>query len=37
MSGSGSACFALFQDARLASAAASHLTMQGQWAVATAF
>jgi 4-diphosphocytidyl-2-C-methyl-D-erythritol kinase len=37
MSGSGSACFALFQDARLASAAAGHLTMQGQWAVATAF
>ena len=37
MSGSGSACFALFPDAKLASAAAARLTRKGRWAVATAF
>ena len=37
MSGSGSACFALFPDAKLASAAAAQLTRKGRWAVATAF
>ena len=37
MSGSGSACFALFPDAALASAGATRLTKQGRWAVATAF
>ena len=37
MSGSGSACFALFPDAALAGAGATRLTSQGQWAVATAF
>jgi 4-diphosphocytidyl-2-C-methyl-D-erythritol kinase len=37
MSGSGSACFALFPDAALASAGAVRLTSQGHWAVATTF
>jgi 4-diphosphocytidyl-2-C-methyl-D-erythritol kinase len=37
MSGSGSACFALFDDVGLASAAAAHLADQGYWAVATGF
>jgi 4-diphosphocytidyl-2-C-methyl-D-erythritol kinase len=37
MSGSGSACFALFPDAALASAGATRLTKQGRWAVATDF
>ena len=37
MSGSGSACFALFPDAGHAAAGATRLTKQGRWAVATAF
>ena len=37
MSGSGSACFALFPDAALASAGATRMTKQGRWAVATDF
>ena len=37
MSGSGSACFALFPDAQLASAAAARLARKGRWAVSTAF
>jgi len=37
MSGSGSACFALFDDANLASAGAAYLADQGYWAVATRF
>lgn len=37
MSGSGSACFALFSDADPASAAATTLRQEGWWAVATSF
>jgi 4-diphosphocytidyl-2-C-methyl-D-erythritol kinase len=37
MSGSGSACFALFPDAGLASAGAAQMAARGQWAVATTF
>ena len=37
MSGSGSACFALFPDAALAAAGARRLTAQGLWAIATVF
>jgi len=37
MSGSGSACFALFPDAALAGAGAARLTRKGRWAVATDF
>jgi len=37
MSGSGSACFALFDEVDLANDAAAHLAGQGYWAVATSF
>ena len=37
MSGSGSACFALFEDAALAGAGAARLAEKGHWAVATSF
>ena len=37
MTGSGSACFALFPDAALAAAAAARLTAAGRWAVASSF
>ncbi len=37
MSGSGSACFALFEDAAFADAGAARLAEQGHWAVATSF
>ena len=37
MSGSGSACFALFAEAGLASAGAARLAELGRWAVATRF
>lgn len=37
MTGSGSACFALFPDAALAAAAAARMTATGHWAVASSF
>ena len=37
MTGSGSACFALFPDAAAAAAAAARLTAAGRWAVASSF
>ena len=37
MTGSGSACFALFADAPQAAAAAARMTAAGQWAVASGF
>lgn len=37
MSGSGSACFAIFQQAQECQAAAAQLTGQGYWAIATTF
>ena len=37
MTGSGSACFALFADAPQAAAAAARMTAAGHWAVASSF
>ena len=37
MSGSGSACFGLFDDDEAAAAAAATLAQEGIWAVATRF
>ena len=37
MTGSGSACFALFPDAAAAAAAAARITATGHWAVASSF
>lgn len=37
MTGSGSACFALFPDAAAAAAAAARMTATGHWAVASSF